>query len=43
MAWWAGSACLAARGQKGWMGRLATGPIGLKVEGNSFLNKKLNF
>jgi hypothetical protein len=38
-AWWAGSACLAARDQKGRMGRLATGPIGPKVEENSFSNK----
>jgi hypothetical protein len=38
-AWWAGSACLAARGQKGRMGRLATGLIGPKVEENSFSNK----
>jgi hypothetical protein len=43
MAWWAGSAYLAARGQKDRMGWLATGPIGSKVEGNSFSNKKLNF
>jgi hypothetical protein len=39
MAWWAGSACLAAQGQKGRMGRLATEPIGPKVEENSFLIK----
>jgi hypothetical protein len=38
-AWWAGSACLTARGHKGQMGRLATGLIGPKVEENSFLNK----
>jgi hypothetical protein len=32
MAWWAGSACLAAWGQKDRMGRLATEPIGPKIE-----------
>jgi hypothetical protein len=38
-AWWAGSACLAARGQKGRMARLATGPIGAKVEEKFFSDK----
>jgi hypothetical protein len=38
-AWWAGSACLAARGQKGRMVWLATGPIGPKVEEKFFSDK----
>jgi hypothetical protein len=38
-AWWAGSACLAARGQKVQVGRLATGPIGPKVEEDFFSDK----
>jgi hypothetical protein len=38
-AWWASSACLATRGQKGRMGQLATGPIGPKVEEKIFSDK----
>jgi hypothetical protein len=34
---------LGLSGPKGWMGRLATGPIGPKVEENFFYDKKLNF
>jgi hypothetical protein len=36
MAWWAGSTWLAARGQKGRMGWLATGP---EVEEKFFYDK----
>jgi hypothetical protein len=43
VAWWAGSTCLSTRGQKGWMGWLATGSIGPKVEEKFFSDKNWNF
>jgi hypothetical protein len=42
-AWWAGSACLTTRGQKGRVGRLATGSIGPKVEEDFFSDKNWIF